>query len=177
MNKITGFTLIELIVTLALVAIIMTVAVPTFQEMLRANRAATDTNDFISSLNFARSEAVKRGRNVVLCKSTDGATCAPAGDWTQGWIVFADIDNDATVDAGEAILRVHGALTGGDTLVGSADVSDYISYSPDGVTRLIAGTPLSVGTALSFGLCSANQINTIEISPTGRARMEKVACP
>ncbi|MBK8535774.1 MAG: GspH/FimT family pseudopilin [Candidatus Competibacteraceae bacterium] len=178
MNRQRGFTLIELIITVAIAAILLAIGVPSFQEMMRNNRVAAHTNDLLSSLNLARSEAIKRGVRVSLCKSSDGLSCATTGDWTQGWIVFVDTDNDATVDAGENILRVHGALTGGDTLVGSTDVSNYISYSPDGVAWPIAGTaPLAAGTTMSFSLCSASHVNAVEISQTGRSRMVKVACP
>lgn len=175
MNRQRGFTLIELIITVAIAAILLAIGVPSFQEMMRNNRVAAHTNDLLSSLNLVRSEAIKRGVRVSLCKSSDGLSCATTGDWTQGWIVFVDTDNDATVDAGENILRVHGALTGGDTLVGSTDVSNYISYSPDGVARLIAGTELAAGTTMSFSLCSASHVNAVEISRTGRSRMVKVA--
>lgn len=172
-----GFTLIELIVTLALAAILLTVGVPAFQEMIRNNRAATHANEFMSTLNFARSEAVKRGRRVVLCKSQDGASCTTDGTWDQGWIVFVDTDNDAAVDAGENIIRIFGALSGGNTLQGSTDVADYISYSPDGIARLTSGTSLATNTQLTFGLCVSGKKNAIEISQTGRARVDKITCP
>ena len=103
MNRQRGFTLIELIITVAIVAILLAIGVPSFQEMMRNNRVAAHTNDRLSSLNLARSEAIKRGVRVSLCKSSDGLSCATTGDWTQGWIVFVDTDNDATVDAGENI--------------------------------------------------------------------------
>lgn len=177
MNGKRGFTLIELMVALAVAAILLAVGVPAFQQMLRNNQAATHANEFMGGLNFARSEATKRGRRVVLCKSGDSASCATTGTWDQGWIVFVDSDSDATVDAGETILRVHGVLGGGDTLQGSTDVADYISYSPDGFTRVANSGTFQSGT-LTFGLCNGNnQKNTILISNTGRARVEKATCP
>jgi type IV fimbrial biogenesis protein FimT len=177
MNRHSGFTLIELIVTAMLAMVLLTLGVPMFQDMIRNNRIAAHTNDFISSLNLARSEANKRGRRVVLCKSDNTAACAATGDWEQGWIVFVDDDNDASVDAGETVLRVHGPLDGGDTLQGNTNVNTYISYSPDGFTRLTGGA-FQAGT-LTFGLCSShNEKTSIVISDTGRARVKKeTPCP
>lgn len=177
MNRKRGFTLIELIVTLALAAILLTIGVPAFQEMIRNNRAAVHANEFMSALNVARSEAIKRGQRVVLCKSSDGASCATTNLWDQGWIVFVDTDNDAGVDAGETIIRVYGALKGDNTLQGSTDVADYISYSPDGIARLTSGTALAADTKLTFELCVSGKKNAIEINQTGRARVDKITCP
>jgi len=160
---------------LALAAILLTIGVPTFQEMIRNNRAATHANEFMSTLNLARSEAVKRGRRVALCKSSDNATCVTTGAWDQGWIVFVDANNDADA-AGDNIIRVHGALSGGNTLQGSTDVANYISYSPDGVVRLTSGASLAANTVLTFGLCVSGQKSTIEIGQTGRTRVNKIAC-
>ena len=171
-----GFTLIELIITIAIAAIVMAIGVPAFQDMIRNNRIIAQTNDVMSALNFARSEAIKRGRPVVLCKSSGGAACATSGNWDQGWMIFVDTDNNAAVDSGEEILRVHDALTGGNTLEGNGNVATYISYSSDGVTRLKNGGGFQSGT-LTFSLCnSSKQKNTILISDTGRARIQKVTC-
>lgn len=172
-----GVSLIELMITLAIGAIILTVGVPAFQTTVVNARVAAHTNDYISSLNLARSEAVKRGRRVLLCKSSDGASCITSGGWEQGWIVFLDMDNNAAVDtgSGDVILRVYGPLEGGETLQGDTHVSDYIAYSSDGFTRLVSGDFQS-GT-LTFGLCSNNYYNIINISNTGHARVVKVACP
>ncbi len=173
--KSKGFTLIELMITLAIAAIVMTIGVPAFQDMIRNNRAIAQTNDFISALNFARSESIKRGQRVVLCKSSGGAACTTDGNWDQGWMIFVDNSGNAAVDTGEEILRVHEALTGGNTLVGNTNVANYISYSSDGTTRL-ASNAFQSGT-LTFGLCnSSQQKNTIVISDTGRARIEKIPC-
>lgn len=175
MNRQCGFTLTELIITVAIAAIVMAIGVPAFQDTIRSNRMVTHTNDFIGSLNLARSEAIKRGRRVALCKSTDGAACTNADNWEKGWIVFVDVNNNAAVDVGEVVIRAHGPLDGDNTLQGNANVSDYISYSPDGFTRLVNGG-FQAGT-LSFSLCSGGQKNNIILSNTGRVRLGKVSCP
>ena len=187
-NRESGFTLIELMFTIALAAIILAIGIPSFQNIMRSNRITKDTNDFISSLNLARSEANKRGRRVVLCKSdqidnlascaTSSSNCCTtgSGDWENGWIVFVDLDNDAKVDTDDTVLRVHGPLDGGDTLQGNGAMATYISYAPDGSTRLAGSAAFEAGT-MTFGLCNSAKKNTIVISSTGRAHMEKVSCP
>ncbi len=171
-----GFTLIELMITIAIAAIVMAIGVPAFQDMIRNNRIIAQTNDVMSALNFARGEAIKRGRPVVLCKSSDGAACATSGNWDQGWMIFVDTNNNAAADSGEEILRVHDALTGGNTLVGNGNVSTYISYSSDGVTRLKNGGSFQSGT-LTFGLCnSSHEKNKITINKTGRVKIDKETC-
>lgn len=83
-----GFTLIELMVTIAILAIVIGVAIPSFTSQIRNNRSAALAEELATALNYARSEAVKRSGLVSLCASGDGATCS--NDWTEGWMVFVD---------------------------------------------------------------------------------------
>lgn len=155
--------------TLVVGAIILTVAVPSFRALIQNNRLTTEINEFLTAISITRSEAVKRGDRVTMCISSDGATCITTGDWVQGWIVFIDSDNDATVDAGEEILRVHGALSTGSTLDGSASLDDYISYESDGTSQLITGAVQS-GTAILCDDRGSGNGKGIAINATGRAR-------
>lgn len=148
MKSTSGFTLIELLVTVAVAAILAVVAVPGFQALFQGNRAATQTNNLVSALNFARSEAIRRGTTVALCPSADQATCTGATDWTTGWIVFDDADgNDQPADASD-LLRVWQSLDGNASLVGPtshsflgtgvAESSASFTYSASGVTTRYA---------------------------------------
>ena len=101
-----GFTLIELIITMVVAGVLLAVAIPSFTAMIKNNRLATSANAFVTAANIARSEAIKRGVRVTVCKSADGASCTTSDDWDQGWIVFADLDNNATVDAGDTLTRI-----------------------------------------------------------------------
>lgn len=84
MNKQSGFTLIELMVTISILAILLGIGVPSFRATIEGNRIATVTNDLVGALQFARSEAIKRSTNVVLCSSSDQASCS--GSWVDGWV-------------------------------------------------------------------------------------------
>ena len=86
MNRDSGFTMIELLVTVAIAAIVLAIGIPNFSKLLKENRTTTQTNLFVSSVNLARSEAVKRGVPVTLCASTDTISCAESTDWSTGWI-------------------------------------------------------------------------------------------
>lgn len=183
-----GFTLIELMVTISIVAIMAAIAIPAFQDFIRQTRVTTQTNDFITVLNYARSESIKQGRAVTVCKSANLTACTTAGNWDQGWIVFVDSNKDRLVSAAagttpaDIILRVHAGLTGGSTLVGGATLSNWIQYSPTG-TAVGNGGATANGVATSqVVLCPAapaNQVGrTIEIGFTGRIKStSKTDCP
>jgi type IV fimbrial biogenesis protein FimT len=176
--KSQGFTLTELIITVAIAAIVLTIGVPSFQQTVRNNQATSQMNDLIGSLNLARSEAVKRGRRVVVCKSHNSQSNNPScgGNWHDGWIVFVDVNNNAAVNtgAGDEILRVHGPLGGGaNTLTGNTLVQDFISYAPDGFPRLLNGNLFSSEGEFTFDLASGNGNNVVAVGPTGRTTVKK----
>lgn len=144
MRTLKGFTLIELMVTLAIAVIVLTVGVPSFMATIQNNRITTTVNDFVSDLNLARSEAIKRGSRVTLCKSADGNSCTQSGDWSQGWILFSDPNDDASFnedeEEGETLLRVHQALRDDNaSLTGNQNLRDYISYIGTGFAQLTSG--------------------------------------
>ena len=168
-----AFTLIELIMTMALAAIILTLGVPSFQEIIRNNRLATIANDFIGSLHLTRSEAIKRGLRVTLCKSADGVACANSGGYEQGWLIFVDLNNNTVVEANEPIIRVFSAISSDrTTLTGNAPVARYISYVATGTTQLTSGS-FQAGTVT---LCDAPKARQIVINTTGRVRLEQTNC-
>ncbi len=160
----------ELLITISVAAILLTIAVPSFSTLIKDNRQITQANDMITTLTFVRSEAIKRGSRVTVCKSSNGTSCAASGGWEQGWIAFADPNNDATLTAGEELLRVHGRLSAGTTLKGDTDLSDYISYVARGNAQLISGV-IQTGAMVEcddrgFGA----KAQAVTISATGRAK-------
>ncbi len=165
-----GFSLLELVITLAIAAIVVGVAAPSFSSMIQDNRLSSQSRDIISALNLARSEAIKRGTRVALCKSANSSDCTTDGNWAQGWIVFVDGDEDqARDDDDETILRVHGSLAGNNSLIGNHNVANYIAYAPDG-RSVQAGT---------LSLCDSRKDNdkgrAIRISFTGRVMLTSIA--
>ena len=106
-----GFTLIELLVVVALVVILQSLAAPAFSAMVNSMRMTSAVNSLFSSLMLARSEAIKRNSRAVVCKSATGDACITTGGWEQGWIVFHDANNNAALDAGEAILSRQQAVS------------------------------------------------------------------
>lgn len=104
----TGVTLIEMMIALAVLAFLITVAIPGFQELFRGNRVVTQANQVLHGLALARSEAVKRSAPITICKnngaSPPGCNNANNNVWESGWIIFADANGNGAYDAGEEIL-------------------------------------------------------------------------
>ncbi|MES2757301.1 MAG: GspH/FimT family pseudopilin [Pseudomonadota bacterium] len=160
----TGFTLVELLVTLAVVGVLTSIAAPSFRGLVLDTRLSGQANDMLISMKFTRSEAIKRNARVTMCSSSNGtgclATTAATASWQGGWIVFADEGVVGTVDGTDTILRVQGALTGA-TLIGDGGVTNFVSYLGNGQTGAAAGGS-QVGV---FSLCS----------PLASARRRKIA--
>lgn len=171
-----GFTLTALMVMLAVSVILLAVSVPAFNWLLVSNRLTAYADDIFSTLILARSEAIKRNSRVALCKSSnDGQTCAGTGGWDQGWIVFVDLNNDASRAASEPIVRQMPALPNGYALNGNANISNYVSYDSQGMTKLASGA-FQAGT---FTLCppapaASGYGRKIVISASGRPRVSKI---
>lgn len=143
-----GVTLIELLVTLSILVITVTVAVPSFMDFIARNRVRGVTSELMAALNLARSEAVRRGRPVSVCKSADGATCAGVGtNWDSGWIVFVNEDNDspAVVDANETILQARQNLPQGVTVRPNINFTNYLTYSRLGMANQLGTFAICVG--------------------------------
>lgn len=174
-TKQSGFTLVELMVTLAVAGILMSVAIPNYQTFILNSRISAQANDFMAAIGMARSEAIKRATRVSICKKASNFNdrCTTSGDWAQGWIIFTDGSTVGTIDGADVIIQVRGPLAGTNTFIGNTNVVDFIAYGASGFGTL-AGT---------VSLCPPSPAavvgRDIVISNTGRARVQKppaVAC-
>jgi type IV fimbrial biogenesis protein FimT len=153
-KRASGFTLIEMLMTIAIAAILMGIAIPSFRYITNANRIASELNGLLGDLQLARAEAIKEGRTVSVCQSSDGATCTNSTDWHTGWIVFSDPTNVGVYDAGETYIRKQPAFSGSDTFVSSNNVS-VISFNREGYAVAMAN-----GTLISLHDSSNNAAST-----------------
>jgi len=179
-KKILGFTLIELVVTLTIAGILISLAAPAMRTFVLDQRLTTQTNDFIADLSLARSEAIKRVSNVTVCRqggSLASPSCNSSANWQAGRIVFVDADGDSTIDSGDAILRVRESLDGNNTMnvVGGVALGSIVIAS----TGL---TTLSTGQEAALRLCDSRGTvaMTISVNYSGRAtssRSTVSSCP
>jgi type IV fimbrial biogenesis protein FimT len=171
MPRDSGYTLVELLVALAVAAILVTVAVPGFAGLLAEQRVITTTNRFISALNLARTEAIRRGGRVTLCASADGMTCGPADGYGDGWLVVDGPAPGRPLASVTEILRVF-EPTGGIAVEGNGSMATYVSFMPTGEPRQIGGAR-QMGTVT---VCGGSRGRRVVISRTGRPRVETGPC-
>lgn len=119
--------MIEVMVVVAIMAILASIAAPSFKSAIQSSQMTSGVNSFLADMRFARSEAIRRGGGVVLCRSNspeatgalcDGTTGATNG-WQTGWIIFHDLNNDGGKDAGETILRAQAPIATMDKILGT----------------------------------------------------------
>lgn len=174
----TGFTLMELMVTISIAAILLSVAIPSFTPTIASNRLTTYANELVTALNLARSEAVKRGLRITLCKSTNGSSCTGTDNWSQGWIIFTDQNNNAAYDSStETILRVQVNSASAVTMVGNTNIANYISYVATGQSQLTSGA-FQAGTIKVCDDRTGNVGINIVLNSVGRISTQRnISCP
>jgi len=112
-----GFTLLELIITIAIAGILVAVATPSFTGVMKNNRLITSNNNMLTALILGKSEALNRGLAVTLCKrNVAGDACDTSAVWSDGWLLFSDQDKDGAIDAGDSLIRVYDPLNTNITL-------------------------------------------------------------
>lgn len=116
----SGFNLTELMIVVAIIAILLGIGVPSFRYITNSYRVSSEVNGLLGDSQFARSEAIKEGQQVIVCSSIDAVTCANVTTWQVGWIVCVDLNANGTCDKGEPVLRAQAAFTGKDTFVSDA---------------------------------------------------------
>lgn len=158
MKRSQGFTLIELMIVIALIAVLVAMSI-SLAGLVKKHRLSSQAEDLIASINYARSEAIKRSTNVSVCRS-GGDVCASGGTWDTGWLVMKD---SSTIDFATQVLRRHAALTGGNQLTTTNGGSD-LTYKRNG--RLVPGVNNRTFTLTDP---STGHTKTVTITATGRA--------
>jgi type IV fimbrial biogenesis protein FimT len=173
-----GVTLIELVVTMAVFSIVLSIAAYSFKDVLWRNQVNVATNEFVTALNFARSEAVTRGQVVTVCRSLDAnqadipATPVPSCDavgvagWETGYIVFVDANGDGIRAANDDdLLRVFAGARGGVTMMGNVlNVANNIRYAATGFSPVNAPGTVTIG--------NTTKTISVVLSSNGRVRTE-----
>ena len=176
MHKNHGFTLLEVIVVVAIVSVLITLAAPSLKFLIQSNAMSSTVNTFLSDMRYARNESIKRSGNVVLCRSDAPESVNPSCDggggpggngWVSGWIVFHDLDSNGARAATEPILRAQSPITSVDSIVESGTPVNKFRFTATG--RL----GLSSATSMQFG--GSNFINTAQrmvcVNLGGRGRI------
>jgi type IV fimbrial biogenesis protein FimT len=175
-----GFTLMELMMVLAIAGVILAVGAPSFTEFRRNNRLVAVANDMLGTVQVARTEAIKRQVPVSMCPSANPGAAAASCSTTQafrGWIAFVDTNGDCVHDTGEVVVRVGATI---DATVTSKANGNCISFAATGFRQAVAGTT----TASNTVFCDARGFNFqpgttlsmargIEVGATGRARLTR----
>ena len=170
-NRMAGLTLIELSITLAVLAVTLTITTPALQQLLHGNRLRTEASRLLDALNLARSEAVLRNTPVSLCPGSEAASGVAdcTGQFADGWAIFSDGDRDGAFhSSADELIRAFSAIPRGyslTNLAGSRAVEGLITYRPDGSARR----------NLSLLLCPppghALRPLSVVLNNVGRARM------
>lgn len=136
----SGFSMTELMVVVSIVAILLSIGVPSYRYITNSYRMSAEVNSLLGDLMYARSEAVKEGVAVVVCTSSTGSTCSGSTLWQDGWIVFQDLNNNGQVDPGERVLHLQAAFTGTtpDSFVPNNPIS-AVSFNREGFAKTTAG--------------------------------------
>ena len=173
-HRARGFTLIEMMIALVIVGIAISIAMPSFRTLVVDTRMTASANDILGALKLTRSEAVKRNTRVTMCNSSTGTACAATGNWHAGWIVFVDNGTVGTVDTGDEIVHVHGAIADS-VAVGNGGVTDCVSYIGNGQTSA-AGGGAQVGSLSVCGTLAGAKRRKIDVTQgTGWVGVRTVA--
>ena len=171
MFALKGFTLIEMMITLVVAAILIGLAVPGYFNLVQNNQIIATVNKLSASLNYARLEAIKRGEQVSVCAAASAAlnSCGNAGQWGQGWVVFVDENDNNAIDPEDTLIRVNEQLPTGVTINSASAIVSY-----DGTGFLSSN---ATNFNVSAASCTGDSGRLLAIAASGRLSISSVACP
>lgn len=148
----TGFTLVELMIVVLVLAIIISIGVPAFAGFISSQRVEANQRVFVSNLQFTQSEAVTSNTTVTMCIAANATSCdsAAAATWNAGWHIFIDNNGDGDIDAGETIVRSQAAIPG---------MSFVPSPKEEEVTFGTTGQIIFPSVAFGIAFCQHNSAN------------------
>ncbi|MDP3762124.1 MAG: GspH/FimT family pseudopilin [Ramlibacter sp.] len=172
-----GFTLIEMLIVMAVLVILMPMGISQLNGVLDSLKLTAASNGLVSHFHFARSEAIKRNGRVVLCKSADGRGCSSTGGWDQGWIVFDDTNGNGQREASETLLAREDRLPGVLRLTGNLNVARYVSFAPNGATKLSSGAFQAGTLTICRYSTEAAEARQVILNAVGRPRVQRAILP
>ena len=167
----SGFTLMELLIVVAIMSIVAGMAAPSFTTMIQGSTLSVGANDLAASLRLARSEAVKRGSRTSVCISNTSMSATPScggAGWDDGWVVYNDADADGTIDGGEDVIKVHEPLKFGFSSGASSAFTSFVSFNALGSATNNANAFVSGAVTLGYGAESKQ----IAIASNGRTKVQ-----
>lgn len=194
MKKYSGFTLIELMITLFIAGILLAVGLPSLTSFMQRNQLVASTNELISAFHIARSEAIKLNSRVTICASSNSSSCSGGTNWDSGWVVFVDADGDGSgtgavcaATGTDCLLRVHEGFPSNQLSVTGVDNN---STAVSAFTFTSRGLPKSINGASRSGVFSICSLDTggstigsrgVVLSLSGRVRVSDnasvITCP
>lgn len=182
MGRMQGFTVLELMVTVAIAAILAAVGIPSFVEIVRDNRIATTTNTFVSAIHAARIEAIRRNVPISICSSPTATAAVPSCDggagYEDGWIIFAEVgagEPDGDIDADDVVIAVTDTVRGTPagqnpalSIRGRANFVNRVSFRPNGLVQNSLGGTISV-----CDKRGTSESREIVLAVSGRPRLVK----
>ena len=169
-----GFTIIELMITLALVSVLVTFGIPGFSGLMERNQLTTGINKFVSSLSLARSEAIKRNQRIGLCASSNGEQCADVG-FENGWLVYVDNNQNNNRESDEELIWVVSKYGNNFTLRGSSGYENTIFYLPSG--RIATNVNGNIRLCKDNDVKKARMLNLITTGRVQQARRNDQGIP
>ena len=158
-----AYTLVELLVTISIVAILATLALPSYFFLVNSSRHNAEINEFIGGAMLTRSEAVKRGQQTALCTSVDGTSCSTVANWDEGWIAFVDSNANDVRDSSEVLVKIREAMKSGFSFRSSGSIGKKIRFQANGM-------PLESGTLTLCDPRGVSKVEAVIVTASGRAK-------